>query len=170
MGILRAACHAAGRDGRLGLVPTMGALHAGYLSLVRRAREACDHVAVTIFVNPLQFGAHEDLDRYPRREAEDAELLREAGADTVARAEGLLAHDAFEWTLPNRVRAVVGTLVNGNPSAFHAPDGSGYAFFARALKKLDGINPQIADNSIHAVSIKTFTRAEWEKAQKMGLA
>ena len=66
------------------------------------------------------------------------------GADTVARAEGLLAHDAFEWTLPNRVRAVVGTLVNGNPSAFHAPDGSGYAFFARALKKLDGINPQIA--------------------------
>ena len=66
------------------------------------------------------------------------------GADTVARAEGLLAHEAFEWTLPNRVRAVVGTLVNGNPSAFHAPDGSGYAFFARALKKLDGINPQIA--------------------------
>ncbi|MEC8880622.1 MAG: aminopeptidase N [Pseudomonadota bacterium] len=66
------------------------------------------------------------------------------GADTVARAEGLLTHDAFEWTLPNRVRAVVGTLVNGNPSAFHAPDGSGYAFFARALKKLDGINPQIA--------------------------
>jgi len=66
------------------------------------------------------------------------------GPDTVARAEGLLAHEAFEWTLPNRVRAVVGTLVNGNPSAFHAPDGSGYAFFARALKKLDGINPQIA--------------------------
>ncbi|MBF5057922.1 aminopeptidase N [Alcanivorax sp. 521-1] len=66
------------------------------------------------------------------------------GPDTVARAEGLLAHPAFEWTLPNRVRAVVGTLVNGNPSAFHAPDGSGYALFARALKKLDGINPQIA--------------------------
>ena len=73
-------------------------------------------------------------------------------------------------TCPTVRCAVVGTLVNGNPSAFHAPDGSGYAFFARALKKLDGINPQIADNSIHAVSIKTFTRAEWEKAQKMGLA
>ena len=58
----------------------------------------------------------------------------------------------------------------GQQLSFHAPDGSGYAFFARALKKLDGINPQIADNSIHAVSIKTFTRAEWEKAQKMGLA
>jgi len=81
---VRAACHAAGRAGRLGLVPTMGALHAGHLSLVQRARESCDHVAVTIFVNPLQFGAHEDLDRYPRREAEDAELLRAAGADLVA--------------------------------------------------------------------------------------
>ncbi|MBL7249424.1 aminopeptidase N [Alloalcanivorax sp. C16-2] len=66
------------------------------------------------------------------------------GPDTVARAEALLDHPAFEWTLPNRVRAVIGTLVNGNPSAFHAPDGSGYALFARALKKLDGINPQIA--------------------------
>ncbi|MEO1901834.1 MAG: aminopeptidase N [Alcanivorax sp.] len=66
------------------------------------------------------------------------------GADTVDRAEALLAHPAFEWTLPNRVRAVIATLVNANPSAFHAPDGSGYRLFARALKKLDGINPQIA--------------------------
>jgi len=66
------------------------------------------------------------------------------GPDTVARAEALLAHPAFEWTLPNRVRAVIATLVNANPSAFHAPDGSGYRLFTRALKKLDGINPQIA--------------------------
>ncbi|ASK34232.1 aminopeptidase N [Alcanivorax sp. N3-2A] len=66
------------------------------------------------------------------------------GADTVARARALLDHPAFEWTLPNRVRALIGTLVNGNPSAFHAADGSGYRLFATALKKLDGINPQIA--------------------------
>ncbi|GJM21186.1 MAG: pantothenate synthetase [Planctomycetota bacterium] len=79
----RRACHDAGRRGRLGLVPTMGALHEGHLSLVRRARADCDTVAVTIFVNPLQFGAHEDLDRYPRQEAQDAELLRAAGADLV---------------------------------------------------------------------------------------
>ena len=66
------------------------------------------------------------------------------GPDTVARARALLEHPAFEWTLPNRVRAVIGTLVNGNPAAFHAPDGSGYALFATALGKLDRINPQIA--------------------------
>lgn len=66
------------------------------------------------------------------------------GAQTLDRIEALLAHPAFEWTLPNRVRAVVGNLVNANPSAFHAPDGAGYRLFARALKKLDGINPQIA--------------------------
>lgn len=66
------------------------------------------------------------------------------GPDTVARVKVLLEHPDFEWTLPNRVRAVIGSLANGNPSAFHAPDGSGYALFAIALKKLDGINPQIA--------------------------
>ena len=90
------------------------------------------------------------------------------GADTVARAEGLLAHDAFEWTLPNRVRAVVGTLVNGNPSAFHAPDGSGYAFFARALKKLDGINPQIAARLANGAA--RLQRLEPALAEQLGAA
>lgn len=90
------------------------------------------------------------------------------GADTVARAEGLLAHEAFEWTLPNRVRAVVGTLVNGNPSAFHAPDGSGYAFFARALKKLDGINPQIAARLANGAA--RLQRLEPALAEQLGAA
>ncbi len=90
------------------------------------------------------------------------------GPDTVARAEDLLDHEAFEWTLPNRVRAVVGTLVNGNPSAFHAPDGSGYAFFARALKKLDGINPQIAARLANGAA--RLQRLEPALAEQLGTA
>ena len=63
----------AGKD--LGLVPTMGALHEGHLNLVRPARRTHQQVIVSIFVNPRQFGPHEDYDRYPRPEAQDLALL-----------------------------------------------------------------------------------------------
>ncbi|WP_417818015.1 pantoate--beta-alanine ligase [Tritonibacter scottomollicae] len=67
----------------LALVPTMGALHAGHLSLVEAAKARCDHVVVTIFVNPKQFNSPEDLANYPRTEHDDAEKLAPYGADAI---------------------------------------------------------------------------------------
>jgi pantoate--beta-alanine ligase len=69
--------------GSLGLVPTMGFLHEGHLSLVRAAKASCSAVAVTIFVNPTQFGPSDDLARYPRDEAGDLRLLEAEGVDLV---------------------------------------------------------------------------------------
>ena len=68
---------------RIGLVPTMGALHEGHLSLVRAARSACDFVVVTIFVNPLQFGPNEDFERYPRPFERDCQLLEAEKVDVI---------------------------------------------------------------------------------------
>lgn len=68
---------------RIGLVPTMGALHRGHLSLVDRARQECDGVVMSIFVNPLQFGPSEDFIRYPRPLEQDARLASEAGVDIL---------------------------------------------------------------------------------------
>src|SRR2546422_6734669 len=70
-------------DQSIGFVPTMGALHAGHLSLVRAARSQCGRVVVSIFVNPLQFAPGEDFARYPRQEEQDAAHLARAGADVL---------------------------------------------------------------------------------------
>lgn len=68
---------------RIGFVPTMGALHEGHITLVRNAREECDFVVVSVFVNPTQFGPTEDLDKYPRTLTEDARKCRLAGVDVL---------------------------------------------------------------------------------------
>lgn len=105
---------AAAREGCAGtvaLVPTMGALHEGHRSLLRRARELADLVAVSVFVNPLQFGPDEDLDRYPRTFADDVAMCAAEGVDLIF-APG---HDVM-YPEPNVVTVSagrMGTIVEG---------------------------------------------------------
>ena len=103
--------------GRVGLVPTMGYLHDGHLSLVAAASSECAHVIATIFVNPTQFGPNEDLDSYPRDTERDLNLLRQAGVAAVFLPEpGEMYADDAETVVETRALAdiLIGKLRPGH--------------------------------------------------------
>ncbi len=136
---LRSALGSSRRAGRrIGLVPTMGALHEGHLSLIRRARRDCEIVVVTLFVNPGQFDEAADLRAYPRDEARDAELAAEAGADVLfAPAPGEIYPPGFATTVS--VAGVTETLEGRSRGAAH------FASVATVVAKLLNIaQPAVA--------------------------
>jgi pantoate--beta-alanine ligase len=97
------------RGERIGLVPTMGALHAGHLALIRAARASCDVVVVSLFVNATQFNAPEDLARYPRDEAADSAAAEEAGVDLLFAppAEEVYPAGFDTWVEPGRLATIL---------------------------------------------------------------
>lgn len=130
---VRAAIRGARAAGEtIGLVPTMGAFHDGHLSLMRAAREASDLVVVSLFVNPTQFGANEDLSAYPRDEAHDAGLAEAAGVDILfAPTASEIYPDGFATNI--HVAGLTDVLDGASRGAYHF-DG-----VATVVTKLFGI-------------------------------
>jgi pantoate--beta-alanine ligase len=122
---------------RLGLVPTMGALHEGHLSLVRQAALECDQVWATIFVNPLQFGANEDLSRYPRPFERDVSLLESVGCNA------LFAPNTSEVYLPDASTRVIEAKVS-QPLCGAARPGHFEGVTTVVLKLLNLVQPHDA--------------------------
>jgi pantoate--beta-alanine ligase len=103
---------------RIGLVPTMGCLHEGHLSLVRRAGSLADCVVVSIFVNPTQFGPNEDFSRYPREFERDSELCREAGVDVLFHPSAAVMYEGEHSVYVDEQRLAAGLCGRSRPGHF----------------------------------------------------
>jgi pantoate--beta-alanine ligase len=139
---LRAALERPRREGlSIGLVPTMGYLHEGHVSLLRAARAECDLVVMSLFVNPTQFGPGEDLDRYPRDEERDLRLAAEAGVDFVyAPPVGEVYPEGFATTV--EVGGPLTTVLDGDPARRGAGHFRGVTTVVAKL--LNSVGPDIA--------------------------
>ncbi|MEX2474280.1 pantoate--beta-alanine ligase [Marinobacter sp.] len=128
------------REGKtIGLVPTMGNLHEGHVSLVRKASEAADVVVTSIFVNPMQFGASEDLDTYPRTLEEDQRQLEAAG-NTLVFAPGV--EEIYPQGLVQQTKVVVPEVSDGHCGASRPGHFDGVATVVTML--LNMVQPDIA--------------------------
>jgi pantoate--beta-alanine ligase len=139
---LREALEPARRAGRtIGLVPTMGSLHEGHLSLLRAARGRCDVVVMSLFVNPAQFGPGEDLESYPRDETRDLELAEGAGADLVyaPTADEVYPEGFATWI---EVGGGLTDVLCGAPGRRGAPHFRGVATVVAKL--LNSVGPGVA--------------------------
>ncbi len=122
---------------KVALVPTMGAMHEGHLSLIRAAREQSDYVVVSIFVNPTQFGPHEDFDQYPRPFQSDIAACTDAGVDLVFRPDVETIYPADDETVVNLQR--LSTILEGA----HRP-GHFQGVTTVVLKLLNIVAPDVA--------------------------
>jgi len=180
-------------DARRGLVPTMGAFHEGHLSLMRAARAECQTVVVSLFVNPTQFGAHDDLARYPRDEDRDVRLAEAAGVDILfapsARQmypEGFATWVDVEATggeasaRPGHFRGVATiclklfNLVRPDVAFFGQKDAQQVAVLRRMVRDLDlGVHiralPTVRDPDGLALSSRNSYLSDSERQQALAL-
>jgi pantoate--beta-alanine ligase len=181
------------QDGRRGLVPTMGAFHEGHLSLMRAARAECQTLVVSLFVNPTQFGAHDDLDRYPRDDERDAELAEEAGVDVlfVPTAEQMYPEGFATWVdvdvaggeasaRPGHFRGVATVclklfnLVRPEVAFFGQKDAQQVAVLRRMVRDLEvGVHiralPTVRDEDGLALSSRNAYLSDAERRQALAL-